>query len=154
MDWTDEADAMLRKLWEAGGTLTTVARDMATAGYTFSRNAISGRKWRLAKDQSFVRTEPVRKISPRPRARGTPMNIASKQQDFETEIVVREEPADGVNYLDNTEAGCKAILDKIGTDGLRMCCGRTRSATGSPYCPTHHRLYNNLQPAALRKSHG
>jgi hypothetical protein len=61
-------------------------------------------------------------------------------------IIEREEPTEGVNYLDNTEAGCKAILDKIGTDGLRMCCGRTRAgdeASRSPYCPTHDRAYHN-----------
>lgn len=71
--------------------------------------------------------------------------------------IVREEPANGVNYLDNPENGCKAILNQIGTDGLRMCCGRSRADfTGvrSPYCPTHHRLYNHQQPAALRRSHG
>jgi len=144
MDWTDEADAMLRNLWEAGGTLTTVSRDMAQAGYTFSRNAISGRKWRLAKSSPFVRTEPVRKYSPRPRASGGRLKMGTIKPPME--IIERVEPEDGVNYLDNTEVGCKAILDKRGDDGLRMVCGRTRAdfdGSRSPYCPTHHQRYNN-----------
>jgi hypothetical protein len=159
MDWTNEADAMLRKLWEAGGTLTTVARDMARAGYTFSRNAISGRKWRLGKDQPFVRSKSApmpRRSSPRPRQRSKRMSIT--EGEVKLKVVPREEPADGVNYLDNTEDGCKAILDKIGTDGLRMCCGVSRvkenGVTVSAYCLSHHTTFNNLPTGARIKQYG
>jgi hypothetical protein len=60
----------------------------------------------------------------------------------------------GVNYLDNTENGCKAILDERDSTPQRLpkVCGlpRYEEQTGfkSPYCRAHSLLYTN--PMAVR----
>jgi hypothetical protein len=158
MIWTPEADAMLRELWEAGGSLTTIANAMHEAGYVVSRSAISGRKSRLVTGAPFSKRRP---------AISTPAQHRSKMKFGPTTTaptVVKTkpkpgdpEPQEGVNYLEN-EWGCRSLLDKIGTDGLRMCCGKTRgpdyTGSQSSYCPDHFRLYHNNPPGMRRTSYG
>ena len=67
------------------------------------------------------------------------------------------EPQDGVNYLDQRDGyHCKAILDRVGTDGLRMVCGhrvaRDQYDVAMVYCPKHYRAFHN--PQGVRKSNG
>jgi len=60
-----------------------------------------------------------------------------------------EEPANGVEYLDRRENGCRALLDKRGRWGLPMCCGVTQAkdafGTNTSYCAKHLKLYTNQQ---------
>jgi hypothetical protein len=141
MTWTAEADAMLVKLWKAGGSLTSVAAVMTERGFPVSRGAVSGRRMRLglARPRNFTlpREERVRK---RVQAR-----------------IVRppsERPGE-VDYLDLPADGCKAVLDKRGAHGLRMCCGRLRTLDNkgslSPYCEAH---YNQFATPTMRKADG
>ena len=68
---------------------------------------------------------------------------------FEDSVEVpKPEPEGGVQYLDRSEDGCRAILDKRGGEwDLPMVCGRTQTtdATGSrtSYCAAHLKLYTN-----------
>ena len=50
MIWTKEADELLIKLWDDGGSLHHVADGMTAAGYAVTRNAIAGRRHRLSRD--------------------------------------------------------------------------------------------------------
>ena len=49
----------------------------------------------------------------------------------------------GVEYLKNN-VGCKAILDRRGSDGLPMCCGAPRMVNGttSVYCRLHYKRFH------------
>ena len=145
MDWTNEADELLRILWEAGGSLTSIAVDMGKAGYVVSRSAVGGRRWRLGYG-TFERPAPKPKSSPRPRSKPK-MNFMMTIADEPKEEVAIE-PVDGVNYLDQRDGyHCKAILDRIGTDGLHMVCGhrvaRDQYDVAMVYCPKHYRAFHN-----------
>ena len=138
---------MLRKLWNAGGSLTSVATTMTKAlGVEVTRGAVSGRRMRLgmANERRFTRPRerPMTK-PPKPR----PVKIIAKP--------VRERCGE-VEYLDLPADGCKAVLDKRGQYGLRMCCGKLRALTEkgslSPYCDDHTKAYSTPQPP--RKTHG
>jgi len=138
--WPDEANKILREMWQAGQSIDQIADALATAGYVFTRNAIIGRRWRLHQKSPLARDRrPARKPYPQ---RSKQM---SRPQTPKPEPA--PEPSDGVDYMALTEDGCKAIRDDIGADGLHRCCGKFRvqfSEGRSSYCPTHHRLYNNV----------
>jgi hypothetical protein len=155
MIWTEEADALLIKLWDEGGTLTKVADGMAASGYNVSRSAISGRRSRIGRARfarQYHREQTM--TEPRVRNRRAPIGVAPIEPDLPPPPVMR---CEGVNYLDNPEDGCKAILDVIGTDGLRMVCGMLRgndwAGSRSPYCRKHYKLFHN-PPTPQRKTYG
>jgi hypothetical protein len=130
--WTAEWDALLVELWNAGGTLVSVAKDMTDAGFPVSFSAISGRRNRLGYAVPRGMTPP-----PRPKKRGPVTHWL------------------GVEYIDNSEDGCKAVLETRGESGLRKCCGRLRALTDkgnlSPYCDHHTTTY---RPLPMRKADG
>lgn len=133
-NWTGEWDALLIKLWNAGGTLVSVARDLTDAGFPVSPSAISGRRTRLGLSVPRGMTPP-----PRPKPKRGPVTHWQ-----------------GVDYIDNTEDGCKAVLETRGESGLRKCCGRLRALTDkgnlSPYCDHHTTTYSG--PLTIRKPNG
>jgi hypothetical protein len=156
--WTNQADALLIRLWDEGGSLGYVARGMCEEGYAVTRNAVAGRKHRLKLDDFRRKTLPIKTVKPakpinRPRRR-IRMSAAPK-----TMIEVLEEMSrwPGVDYLDLPNDGCKAILNQPrgGQWMLQKVCGkkRTRDVNGnrSSYCAAHLRMYCN--PATERKSH-
>jgi hypothetical protein len=155
--WTDEADELLRKLWEAGGSLATVAYDMSLAGYVVSRNAISGRKWRLAMVRPFDRPSRLRPKAILVKHRKPKMLDATKPvvtKQVKAKPVKHKEPQNGINYLEQTDESCKAILDRRGTDGLPMVCGKLRlgvegEGRREPYCYEHFIKYTT--PEARRR---
>lgn len=157
--WSDEIDQLLIKLWDEGGSLQSVAADMQKLGYNVTPNSIAGRRHRLKGRFAAVRPpkQPKqRKPKPTNENRSKPMTIIASRPTLtkgQIDAINRDE---GVNYLDNPENGCKAILDARGSDGLRKCCGKPRvdDFTGprSPYCAAHTRLYSPI--AASRSHHG
>jgi hypothetical protein len=158
MLWNDETDRLLVSLWDEGGSLSFVADKMREAGYDVSRNAIAGRKHRLAEKLSpFKRapntqsrvTRPIPKRLRRASRRGT---VKKTMDQLREEMQANE----GVEYMLN-DHGCKAILDKPrrGEWLLQVCCGKPRTAFGgsmSPYCAYHLRIYTN--PPQQRKANG
>jgi hypothetical protein len=156
MIWNDDTDSLLVKFWNEGGSLKYVADEMQKLGYTVSRSAIAGRKHRLEgallrKVTATPTTKMIERKQPinsnrretvttlQPRASTKPVSTI-ELDDITNEL--------GVEYLTNTERGCKALLDKRGGQwALPMCCGRPRSndynGALSPYCSTHYRLFHN-----------
>jgi len=132
MKWTAAADQLLVTLWGKGLTLEGVAEGMTEQGYEVEKNAIAGRRHRLLKKGTVFDERPYR--SPQPRAPSATRAIR------EVKPVDHDE---GVEYLKNGPNGCKAILNKRGSDGLAMCCGRLRY-NGRPYCETHLKMYCNI----------
>ena len=47
MIWTADADTLLLRLCEKGGSMKSVANEMGLEGYCITRNMIAGRKHRL-----------------------------------------------------------------------------------------------------------
>jgi hypothetical protein len=147
MTWTAAADAMLKRLWDRGGSLTSVARAMTARGFPVTRGAVSGRRMRLGL------TLPRNFSQPRP-PREPRMKKAKPMVEKRNGVVTHW---DGVDYLANTEAGCKAILETRDHLGLRKCCGRLRGLSEkgslSPYCDHHTEAYS--QPATKKAmAHG
>lgn len=141
MTWTAKADAMLVRLWSAGGSLTSVAAAMTKAlGVEVTRGAVSGRRMRLGMANERRFSEPRRPRTVR-------LVRTVKRPD--------ERPGE-VEYLDLPADGCKAVLEKRGQYGLRMCCGRLRAFTEkgslSPYCDRHTAVYG--PPTQQRKADG
>jgi hypothetical protein len=63
---------------------------------------------------------------------------------------------DGVPYFNQSDDGCKAVLDKRDPEWkLPMVCGRNRdyghSGARSPYCTEHLKRFTNI-PATLRRT--
>jgi len=158
MLWNDETDRLLVSLWDEGGSLSFVADKMREAGYDVSRNAIAGRKHRLAEKLSPFKRAPNtqwRVPIPKPRLRTSRSRVGTVKKTMDQ---LREEMQinEGVEYLLN-DHGCKAILDKPrrGEWLLQVCCGKPRTAFGesmSPYCAYHLRIYTN--PPQQRKANG
>lgn len=140
MTWTAKADAMLVRLWGAGGSLTSVAVAMTKAGFAVTRGAVSGRRMRLGLTRPRNFTEPRRPRTVR-------LIKTAKPRD--------ERPGE-VEYLDLPADGCKAVLEKRGAHGLRMCCGKLRTFDNkgslSPYCEAHTKQF--ATPTMIRKPHG
>jgi hypothetical protein len=135
LTWTAADDAMLKRLWDRGGSLTSVAAAMTKAlGVKVTRGAVSGRRMRLGMAHARRFTEPRR-----PRTVRLVKTVRPPQ----------DRPGE-VEYLDLPADGCKAVLDKRGEYGLRMCCGRLRALTDkgslSPYCDIHTEAYRTPQP--------
>jgi len=153
MIWTDEADALLIRLWDEGGSLSLVAEGMQQAGYVVSRNAIAGRRHRL-RSRAFKRGDGVAAIKvakpKRVRSKRSTRVMLIKKQAITTISIADNE---GVDYLSNPKHGCKAILDKRPRSGpwlLQRVCGLPRFGE-SPYCREHYELYTT---AAARRPHG
>jgi hypothetical protein len=162
MVWDKDADHLLIKLWDEGGSLALVAEGMCAAGYNVTRNAIAGRRHRLSKS-AFVREGvPINTVKPATVKPSRTKSRMTKKIPPRTPVTIGEleelRAREGVEYLNNTSVGCKAILDRRGGDWkLPMVCGEPRgfdyNGCESPYCPTHFRLYTNPQ-AAARRVHG
>ena len=149
MLWTDEADDLLIRLWDEGGSLAYVADGMIKAGYDVSRNAVSGRRHRLPAE-AFRRTTPtatniVRIPSPRQHQRSKTVKVPSRTPITDAEIAfIAKHP--GVEYLENDPRGCKAIMPTRGGPWeLQRVCGRPRgldyNGCISSYCPLHYRMF-------------
>ena len=133
---------MLVRLWKAGGSLTTVAAAMTKAlGVEVTRGAVSGRRMRLGMANERRFTAPRK-----PRA----VRLVKT-----TMLRAPERPGE-VEYLDLPGDGCKAVLEKRGAYGLRMCCGKLRALTDkgslSPYCEDHTKQF--ATPTMMRKADG
>jgi hypothetical protein len=142
MTWTAKADAMLMRLWNAGGSLTSVAAAMTKAGFPVTRGAVSGRRMRLG--------------LARPRTFSQPRELRVSRRRIIRTAKRPDERSGEVEYLDLPADGCKAVLEKRGAYGLRMCCGRLRSldcrGSLSPYCEDHAKQF--ATPTMIRKPHG
>ena len=144
--WTPAWDAELVKLWNAGGSLTSVAANLTSMGFPVTRGAISGRRMRLGLTTPRRFSQPVR-----------PKQVREKKAKPMRERRGVVEHFDGVEYLDLSGEGCKAVLEDRGQFGLRKCCGRLRALTGkgslSPYCDHHTEAYS--PPSQTKKAtHG
>lgn len=152
MIWNDEADRLLLSLWNDGGSLGFVASGLQKAGYTVSRNAVAGRKHRLIGKTERTTIKTVAKPRPpRPPQRSKPMTEKKSVTIDDLKALTEH---DGIDYLDLTPFGCKAILDRPrgGEWMLQKVCGLPR-CEGSPYCRAHFKLYTNQQPMP-RRAHG
>jgi hypothetical protein len=131
--WTKAADQLLIKLWGEGKSMSDMADELGV-----TRGALAGRKRRLSEmGHAFDERETplvFQKAAPPP----PPKRNGVVHHD------------NGIEYLKLTEDGCKAILDKRGSDGLSMCCGKQREQ-GKPYCPGHVVKYGI---ADKRSEHG
>jgi len=128
VQWTDEADQLLIKVWDAGGRIADVVTALIAAGYVANRNAVIGRKNRLPRD-SFRRPSrpPPKRVILRPKHE----SAANKGPVTHNR---------GVEYFKN-EIGCRAILDqRSGKWNLPMVCGMPRGPD-SPYCTAHSLTY-------------
>jgi len=168
MRWSAEVDDLLISRWNAGDTMEEVAEALRAAGHAVpSRNAISGRISRMRKRGLLInqgQRDPARpKPSRKPIIRHTrkPMPL-QKVRLMPTVLPTPEKPkptvvthSNGVEYLDNTEAGCKAVLNKRGYYDLPMVCGKLRcdvDGSRTPYCDDHYSKYHN--PQTPRSFHG
>jgi len=152
MMWDTRADELLISLWDEGGSLAYVADGMQRAGYAVSRNSVAGRKHRL-KGTEFKRTSKVptkviavRKRSPRPRRQNV-TNLPTRRP-LTAEEASAASLHEGVEYLDQTKFGCKAIMPSRGGPWkLQRVCGKPRSVdyngSMSSYCLTHLRLFTH-----------
>lgn len=159
MQWTDEADALLVRLWDEGGSLAFVARGMAEQGYSVSRNSVAGRKHRLKVSDFHRKTmPPIKTVKPE-----KPINQPRRRRMTTPKLPPTAKEIDdlkrweGVDYLDLKPSGCKAILDTRGGPWmLSKVCGRLRCFDGngnrSSYCKLHMRLYST--PSSQRKFDG
>jgi len=158
--WTAEIDAILIRLWNEGGSLRYVAAEMNRLGYPVTRNAIAGRRHRMPK-YSFERdagsyaaitisAAKPKVLKPRKPKKPKPINdqgsnIMPFPETISTAGTVDHD--DGVEYLLNSENGCKALLDARGSDGLPKCCGRPRGldyrGSKSSYCQMHYRQFHH-----------
>jgi hypothetical protein len=159
MIWTEEADSLLIKLFDEGGSYGYVAEGMKAKGYNVSRNAIAGRRFRIAEKQNPFRrttsqptkTTPPKIIHPINQPRSTRMTdkAATPQASVTEKDLEALRVWKGVDYLDLPANGCKAILDRprAGKWLLQKVCGKPRTvdANGSrsSYCRVHLRLYSN-----------
>jgi len=160
--WNDEADSLLVQLWDEGGSLSHVAEGMQKAGYDVSRSAVSGRRHRLP-GEMFRRKGTTTATSV------TPYKREPKQKKDSTVKITTRRPAttaeleenarnEGVEYLEQTSFGCKAILPvRSGPWKLQKVCGKQRGTDYhgcmSPYCPTHFRMFTNPYAGVGRKQH-
>ena len=154
MIWDDEADRLLVRLWDEGGSLGVVAAKMKDAGYQVTRNAVAGRRHRLI-PQAFKRGSPstttLKRVIPFKRSNTVDdkPSAPKKHIDYVAAIAAHG----GIDYLDQTSNGCKAIMDgpRSGPWLLHQVCGLPRFP-GTPYCRGHYKLYN--APPYPRRSHG
>jgi hypothetical protein len=145
MIWNDEADRILLSLWDEGSSLGIVAERLRDAGYNVSRNAVAGRKHRLRPnaERKMVPKKIIR-LKPPPRS-----NPVTEKKHVTPEIDISQH--EGIDYLDLTSHGCKAIMPKRGGAWmLQKVCGLPRYNDG-PYCEEHFNLYTNPMP---RRAHG
>jgi hypothetical protein len=160
--WTDQADALLIRLWDEGGSLGYVARGMQEEGYVVTRNAVAGRKHRLKITNFNRQTLPIKTLKPRiiqpinqPRRRTRMTQKPAPKTD--AELLDELSQWEGVDYLSLKPNGCKAIMPTRGGDWmLQRVCGKLRgydaSGNRSSYCPAHIRLYCN--PNSPRRAYG
>lgn len=126
MSWDKAADTLLVERWREGRTMAEIASELGV-----SRGAIAGRKRRLTEQgHAFEEREPA-----------FPEKVVAAIKPVERGVVRHD---NGIEYLRLGPDGCKAILDKRGSDGLRMCCGRLRE-NGKPYCPGHVAQYGKVE---------
>ena len=118
--WTKAADQRFIQLWGEGKSMSEMADELGV-----TRGAIAGRKRRLSEmGHEFAERETPVAFQPL-----TPRRVNG---------VAHHD--NGVEYLQLSPNGCKAILDKRGQYGLSMCCGKLRDG-GKPYCPGHAAKY-------------
>ena len=146
MIWTPDADRILSEHWRRGDSVAQIIEGLNAAGYhRITVNMVVGRRWRLSKRTGLQREKPVQ----REKVQRTKRVLAAPVVRRVREFVTHDK---GVNYSALTEAGCKALLDKRGSDGLMMCCGKLRcdDADGvlTAYCDDHHKVYNNPSKVA------
>jgi hypothetical protein len=163
MIWTDEADDLLIRLWDEGGSLGYVANGMKQAGYVVSRNAVSGRRHRLPPEafrrETTTAIKPVRETKPKPPPprSNEVVKVAARKPVSIAEVDALSKHI-GVEYLEQTSFGCKAIMpSRGGTWELQRVCGKPRgpdyNGNRSSYCPTHFRMFTNPLPMP-KKAHG
>ena len=148
MIWNEAADRLLVELWNTGASLSLVADKLREAGYgEVTRSAIAGRK--NCMPHELFRPHPPGRWSKRSEAR---MSIVdSVSEPTKPKIRKPKKPAPvGVEYFDNTDDGCRAILNQRGAWGLPKVCGELRandhSGGRSSYCPDHLQQYTHSYP--------
>jgi len=155
MIWDDKADGLLLALWNEGGSLGFVADGMKKAGYNVSRNSVAGRKHRLAPEQIMRKVgRPIKTMAKQPRQQRSNTMTEKKPRPVTISDVDAIAQHEGIDYLELTAFGCKAILSDQPRGGqwmLQRVCGLPR-CEGSPYCLTHFRIYTNPQP--VRRANG
>jgi hypothetical protein len=160
MIWDGDADALLIRLWDEGGSLSYVADGMKQAGYVVSRNAVSGRKHRLPEIAFKRKTATATKTTKsEPKERSKPVSRSKIPSRRPATVEELEALAlhSGVDYLEQSRWGCKAIMPtRGGAWKLQRVCGQPRcldyNGSESPYCQTHFRIFTNPTPLP-RKQH-
>ena len=134
--WTEEQDAMMLKLWEAGSSATIIAQRLGTGK---TRNAIMGRLNRLGKMRTRgdvnKKGNPVRE--PRPPKR--PLVIKYRPV---RPTPVAPNPNMLVAFMALREHHCRWPVGDPMDPSFRFC-GEQRDST-SPYCTYHH--LQSVQP--------
>jgi hypothetical protein len=173
MIWTDEADDLLIRLWDEGGSLAYVANGLLEAGYRVTRSAVSGRRHRLPpaafRRATTTAIKPIKERKPRPTRSKPPVTKPiTKPPETDVVKVATRTPVSaaevnalarhvGVDYLEQTTSGCKAIMpSRSGDWQLSRVCGMPRGpdyeGRQSSYCPTHFRMFTN--PLPKKAAHG
>ena len=138
--WDAATVALTTRLWGEGYSAGHIAMQLKN----ISRNAILGKLYRL-RVQTHGRN-PIHTVRPQQKAKPT---ARTKRMSDEIEFRIEaEQPGNSpVEYLAMEEHHCRALLDERGSDGLFLCCGRTRlrnriGGWASSYCPRHDREYS------------
>jgi hypothetical protein len=163
--WTNEADAILVELWNAGASPKAIEEGLKRAGYAVNRNMIAGRRWRLRDKVPMAKRAPSTPPKARARSKVKMDEVKMKAVKTVSEKVKRRPVVavdltkhEGVDYLDLPADGCKALLNKrSGPWNLWRCCGLPQGPDledrQSSYCPQHFRLYTHPVTSRTR-SHG
>lgn len=158
--WSEEMDAVLRRVIEAGGSYSSAAGEINQAfGTALTRNATIGRGHRMGLQPGFRVGRPRTKVA-RPKA----PRRTSKTPEFNAPRPVRSNPivipkieADqpalrcvevttrdiGIHEL--SKGDCRYPLG----DGPFVFCGNP-SKGGSSYCGAHHSLCHGYTPPPRR----
>jgi hypothetical protein len=154
--WTSEMDALMTSLWLSGYSQQAASKEMQRRGHNnITPSMVAGRLHRIRASGVVCKRPHLQRG--RIRQRGIKRGIVMATEPISMEGLCWLE---GVAYLDNTENGCKAILDKRSDDKhrLQMVCGLPRAeeyigGCKSPYCRAHLRIY--ISPTAVvRRSYG
>ena len=138
--WDAAKTALAVKLWEQGYSAGHIARQLDN----ISRNAVIGKLHRMRVDSHG--RNPIHTIRPKKAKHAARRNEMSTDEIEGVAVPLPEKDEPPVEYLAMENHQCRALLEERGSDGLLMCCGRTRLRNGfgcfaSSYCAKHDREF-------------
>lgn len=145
-EWTEAAIERMRALWDEGGTLNSIARELGV-----TRNVVAG----IARRQGFAsRPSPIKRIAPGQAepAKAKPKPTLPPLRSLEQwkppppppppprpAPVVFDPNAErlaGVRFRPPATTECCWPIGNPGTKKFRFCCAESRP--GKPYCAKHY----------------